>query len=173
MRNRCLKTRCIIPKPPQQVKATEILYKKIDSMKNFNKSSRYELMHFSLSNLYMTYEIILETQKSCWNKMLHFSPLPLLPLPVFLSSLLLFLKIVFIYSWEVQRDMQRHRQREKQAPAGLHSRTPGSWPEPKVDTQSLSHPGAHHYQCFNSKPHHISFGLFQDQSNALTYSLLL
>ena len=38
-------------------------------------------------------------------------------------------------------------QREKQAPygepdVGLNPRTLGSWPEPKVDTQPLSHPGA-------------------------------
>ena len=42
--------------------------------------------------------------------------------------------------------MQRHRQREKQAPhrepsVGLDLRTPGSLPEPKADAQPLSHPG--------------------------------
>ena len=43
---------------------------------------------------------------------------------------------------------ERHRQREKQAPphgdpdAGLDPRIPGSLPEPKADTQPLSHPGA-------------------------------
>ena len=42
---------------------------------------------------------------------------------------------------------ERHREAEgKQAPhgepdAGLDPRTPGSWPEPKVDAQPLSHPG--------------------------------
>ena len=46
-----------------------------------------------------------------------------------------------------QRDKQRHRQREKQFPcrepdAELNPRTPGSGPEPKTDTQPLSHPGA-------------------------------
>ena len=45
-----------------------------------------------------------------------------------------------------QRERQRHRQREKQAPcrkhnAGLDPRTLGSRPEPKADTQPLSHPG--------------------------------
>ena len=55
-----------------------------------------------------------------------------------------FLKILFIYSWEIER--QRHRQREKQASCrepdvGLDPGTPGSWPEPKADTQPLSHPG--------------------------------
>ena len=43
--------------------------------------------------------------------------------------------------------MQRHRQREKQAPCrepvvGLDSRIPGSQLEPKADTQLLSHTGA-------------------------------
>ena len=45
-----------------------------------------------------------------------------------------------------ERDGQRHRQREKQAPCrvpdvGLDPGTPGSCPEPKADAQSLSHPG--------------------------------
>ena len=44
-------------------------------------------------------------------------------------------------------ERQRHRQKEKQAPcgepnAGFNPRTPGSQPEPKIDTQPLSHPGA-------------------------------
>ena len=44
------------------------------------------------------------------------------------------------------RDRQRHRQREKQAPCrepdmGLNPRTPGSHPEPKADAQPLSHSG--------------------------------
>ena len=61
-------------------------------------------------------------------------------------SPLLFKKILFIYSWETHRERQRHRQREKQAPCresdeGLDPRTLGS-PEPKADTQPLSHPGA-------------------------------
>lgn len=43
---------------------------------------------------------------------------------------------------EKNRDI---RQREKQAPCqkpdvGLHPGTPGSCPEPKADTQPLSHP---------------------------------
>ena len=46
-----------------------------------------------------------------------------------------------------ERERQRHRQREKQAPcgephAGFDPRTLGSCPEPKVDAQPLSHPGA-------------------------------
>ena len=58
----------------------------------------------------------------------------------------LFLWILFIYSWDTQREGQRHRQREKQAPhrepdVGLDPRNPGSWPELKADTQPLSHPG--------------------------------
>ena len=44
------------------------------------------------------------------------------------------------------RERQRHRQREMQAPcgepdAGLDPRTPGSCSEPKADAQPLSHPG--------------------------------
>ena len=55
-------------------------------------------------------------------------------------------KILFIYSQETQREGQRHRQKEKQAPcgkpdAGLDPRTPGSRPEPQVDAQPLSNPG--------------------------------
>ena len=54
---------------------------------------------------------------------------------------------LFIYSWETQRERQRHRQKEKQAShrepdAGLDPRTLGSRPEPKVDAQPLSYPGA-------------------------------
>ena len=45
-----------------------------------------------------------------------------------------------------ERERQSHRQREKQAPCrepnvGLSPGTPGSCPEPKADTQRLSHPG--------------------------------
>ena len=48
---------------------------------------------------------------------------------------------------ETQREKQKHRQREKQAPgrqpnAGLDPRTPRSCPELKADAQPLSHPGA-------------------------------
>ena len=43
--------------------------------------------------------------------------------------LLSFLKILFIYSWETQRDWQRPRQREKQAPWGK----PGTGLDPKQD----------------------------------------
>ena len=47
---------------------------------------------------------------------------------------------------DIQRERQKHRQREKQAPcmklnAGLDPRTLGSRPEPKADAQMLSHPG--------------------------------
>ena len=48
---------------------------------------------------------------------------------------------------DTEREKQKHRQREKQAPrweprAGLDSRTLGSRPERKADAQLLSHPGA-------------------------------
>ena len=47
---------------------------------------------------------------------------------------------------EKERERQRPRQREKQASCrepdvGLHPGIPGSGPEPKADTQPLSHPG--------------------------------
>ena len=66
--------------------------------------------------------------------------------PQFTSFIYYFLKILFIYLWEIHRESQRHRQREKQAPrreldAGLHPRTPRSQPEPKADAQPLSGPG--------------------------------
>ena len=46
---------------------------------------------------------------------------------------------------ERERERQRHRQREKQVPCrepdvGLNPRMLGSGPEPKADTQPLSHP---------------------------------
>ena len=59
----------------------------------------------------------------------------------------IFLKKDFIYSWEIER--QRHRQREKQVSceepdAGFNPETLGSCPELKVDTQPLSHPDIPH-----------------------------
>ena len=47
---------------------------------------------------------------------------------------------------DTERERQRHRQMEKQAPCtepdvGLDPGTPGSRSEPKVDAQLLSHPG--------------------------------
>ena len=47
---------------------------------------------------------------------------------------------------DAERERQRHKRREKQAPCrepnvGLDPRTPGSHPEPKADAQPLSHPG--------------------------------
>ena len=57
-----------------------------------------------------------------------------------------FVKNLFIHERHREREKQRHRQREKQAlcrepDEGLYPRTPGSHPEPKSDTQPLSHPG--------------------------------
>ena len=57
-----------------------------------------------------------------------------------------FFKILFIYSQEAQKERQGHRQMEKQAPYGepdaeLDPRTSGPRPEPKADTQPLSHAG--------------------------------
>ena len=55
----------------------------------------------------------------------------------------------FIYSWETQRERQRHRQREKpgslrKPELGLDPGTPGSHSKPKADAQPLSHPGIPH-----------------------------
>ena len=52
----------------------------------------------------------------------------------------------FLQFYLLIHERQWHRQRERQAPYGepdveLDSRTPGSWPELKADTQPLSHPG--------------------------------
>ena len=52
----------------------------------------------------------------------------------------------FIYLFMRYTETQRRKQKEKQAPCGepdvgLHTRTPGSRPEPKASAQSLSHPG--------------------------------
>ena len=53
-----------------------------------------------------------------------------------------FPNILFTYSWEIHRERQRHRQKEKQdlLQGGHYPRTPGSWPEPKADAQPLRHP---------------------------------
>ena len=61
----------------------------------------------------------------------------------FFSTSIFFLKILFIYSW--QRERQRHRQREKQVlyrepNVELDPRTLGSWPEPKATTKPLTCP---------------------------------
>ena len=59
-----------------------------------------------------------------------------------------FLKIFYLFiHGETEKQRQRHRQGEKQAPcgkphAGLNPRILGLWPEPKADAQPLSHPGA-------------------------------
>ena len=55
--------------------------------------------------------------------------------------ILFYFKILFIYSWETQRE----RGREKQAPCrepdvGLDIMTAESHPEPKADAKQLSHP---------------------------------
>ena len=54
----------------------------------------------------------------------------------------------------IEREKQRHRQREKQAPCwepdvGLDPGTPGSRPVPKAGTKPLSHPGIPLTKPFN------------------------
>ena len=61
------------------------------------------------------------------------------------------------------RERQRHRLREKQAPCGepdvgLDSRTLGSCPEPKADTQPLNHPGAPRNKFFCISMSHMLLG---------------
>ena len=61
----------------------------------------------------------------------------------------------YLFIHERHTERQRHRQREKQAPCrepdvGLNPRTPGSCPEPKADTQPLSHPGIPERKSFTS-----------------------
>ena len=65
---------------------------------------------------------------------------------VYFLSLLFFLNIVFIYSWETYTERQRLRQREKKVPcrepdAGLGPGSPGSHPGLKASAQLLSHSG--------------------------------
>ena len=57
-----------------------------------------------------------------------------------------FLKFIYLFMRDTEKEKQRHRQREKQAlrgepNAGLNPRIRGSQPELKADTQPLSHPG--------------------------------
>ena len=52
---------------------------------------------------------------------------------------------MYLFIRDRKRVRQRHRQREKQVPhrepdVGLNPGTPGSRPEPKADSQPLSHP---------------------------------
>ena len=59
----------------------------------------------------------------------------------------LFLKTLFIYSWERHPERQRHRQSDRQAPCresdlGLDPRSPGSGPGLKGGTKPLSHRAA-------------------------------
>ena len=68
---------------------------------------------------------------------------------------------------DTQRERQRHRQREKQAPfrepnMGLDPRTPGSCPEPKANTQLLSHSSVPFSSCFDSPflPNSIAWKAF-------------
>ena len=66
-----------------------------------------------------------------------------LRLEISFSFLFVSLKTLFLHELDTERE---RGQREKQAPCGepdavLNPRTPGSRPEPKTDTQPLSHPG--------------------------------
>ena len=69
----------------------------------------------------------------------YFSELKLLILNIFFKD------FIYLFMRDTER-RQRHRQREKQSPCrepdvGLDPGALGSHPEPKADTQPLSHPG--------------------------------
>ena len=54
--------------------------------------------------------------------------------------------LIYLFMRDRERERQRYRQREKQAPGrepnmGLDPGSRGSEPQPKADTQPLSHPG--------------------------------
>ena len=75
-------------------------------------------------------------------------PVWALSIPLYPSfcSLLFFLKILFIYSWDTERGGETQAEGKAGHPhrepdAGLDPRIPGSCPEPKADGQPLSHPG--------------------------------
>ena len=70
--------------------------------------------------------------------------------------LFIFKDFIYLFMGDTERERQRHRQLEKQAPrrepdVGLHPRTLGSRPEPKADAQSLSHRGAPNRNYLNQK----------------------
>ena len=67
----------------------------------------------------------------------------------------IFFKILFIYSWETERERQRKKQAPHREPdVGLDPRTPGSCPEPKADIQPLSPPGVPLYNILYALPKH-------------------
>ena len=70
--------------------------------------------------------------------------------PVFLFFVF---KDLFIYDRHRERETQRHRRREKQAPCGepdvgLDPGSPGSRPGPKTGAKPLSHPGFPRFYLF-------------------------
>ena len=73
-----------------------------------------------------------------------------------LPTRLFFFYFIYLFMRDTQRERQRHLQRETQAPRGepdvrLHPRTPGSGPEPKADTQPLSHRGVPSTRFLNAR----------------------
>ena len=59
------------------------------------------------------------------------------------TSFCVFLKILFIYSWDILREREAETQAEGEAGSSQGARhgTPGSRPGQKADAQPLSHPG--------------------------------
>ena len=63
-----------------------------------------------------------------------------------MNSLGFFKDFIYLFMTERERESQRHRKREKQAPCresdvGLDPGTPGSHPGPKAGTKPVNHPG--------------------------------
>ena len=82
--------------------------------------------------------------------------------------ILFFKNILFVYSWETERERQRYRQREKQAPCrepdvGIDPGTPGSHPGPKAGAKPLSHPGIPMFKDLNGR-NVVRFVDFEDYS---------
>ena len=75
------------------------------------------------------------------------------------------------------RHTHTHRQREKQAPFGepdveLDPRTPGSCPEPKADTQLLSHPGIPEHENLDSRVYLLK-KKERKRNDKISYNLIL
>ena len=64
----------------------------------------------------------------------------------YIVILLFFKDFIYLFMRDTEKEMHRHRQREKQPPhraanVGLDPGSPGSCPGPKAGTKPLSHPG--------------------------------
>ena len=100
---------------------------------------------FSLSKMFM--EVIIALRSSTGAKLSFF-----------------FFKILFICSWETQREAETQAEGEagslQGAPCGTRPQGPGSGPETKADTQLLSHPGVPGHGILKAFPRHRIFWNF-------------